>query len=116
MKRNALNLSQKLDAIAQVKSGKRQVDVAKAFRISSATLSIILKNTQYIEDKAVQGSSFKAKRFRASTHKDIDEALLAWFKQARNQNLTVNGPLLMEKANQLAEHLQCNNFLVSTGY
>jgi hypothetical protein len=42
------------------------------------------------------------KRKRESPNEEIGEALIAWFHQMRAQNATINGPLMLEKAKQLA--------------
>ena len=35
----------------------------------------------------------------------VDEALLIWFKQIRSHNTTVDGELLLTKANSLAQSI-----------
>ena len=60
--------------------------------------------------------SSSSKRFRSSDHKALDAALLTWFKQARSNNLPVNGPILLEKAKSLATALGDESFTVSTGF
>jgi len=40
-----------------------------------------------------------------SGHEDIDNDLLKWFKTQRSFNISINGPILQEKANNLAKLL-----------
>ena len=47
-------------------------------------------------------TSSKRKRFRYSKNENIDEALYEWFKEKRAMNIAVNGPILMEKAEDFA--------------
>ena len=43
------------------------------------------------------------KRVRGPQHKEIDEALLDWFRKARSKDIPVTGPMLQEKATRIAE-------------
>ena len=56
------------------------------------------------------------KRFRPANYKNVDAALFAWFKQTRNDNIAVNGPLLLAKANSLAKDLGHDDFVATTGF
>ena len=51
-----------------------------------------------------------------ANNKDIDDALLLWFKQARSKNIVANGPILMVKANSLAKDLGNDAFAATTGF
>jgi hypothetical protein len=44
-------------------------------------------------------------RLRPCQFEDVDAALFAWLKQIRSHNVTINGPLLMTKAEELAKSL-----------
>ena len=56
------------------------------------------------------GENLFRKRKRKASHEDIDEALFRWFKQAKSRNVSINGPLLKEKACSLAKGLDINYF------
>ena len=47
---------------------------------------------------------------RVGKSEDVEEALLRWFSQARSHQFPVSGPILMEKAGQLASGLGVANF------
>ncbi|KAK9728426.1 Tc5 transposase DNA-binding domain [Popillia japonica] len=46
----------------------------------------------------------------------IDEALIRWFKQCRSANLPVNGPLLMQRAEEFGSLFGDTNFKCSNGW
>jgi len=43
---------------------------------------------------------------------DLNTVLLRWFKNQRNLCIQINGPILQQKANDLAEGLGKHNFIV----
>ena len=61
-------------------------------------------------------SLLSRKRKRESPNEEIAEALIVWFHQMRAQNATINGPLMMEKAKQLAITLEHQDFEPSHGW
>ncbi|XP_062606705.1 tigger transposable element-derived protein 6-like [Saccostrea cucullata] len=52
---------------------------------------------------------------RTATYKDTDQAVLQWFKTARDQNVPVSGPLLIAKAQEFASQLG-DEFKCTTGW
>jgi hypothetical protein len=56
------------------------------------------------------------KRLRTSNHKDVDTALLEWFKHVRHNNIAINGPLLSAKAYTLASALGDTLFKATNGF
>ncbi|XP_019894080.1 tigger transposable element-derived protein 6-like [Musca domestica] len=108
-----LSLSQKQNIIEAVDNGTKKIDVAKQFEIAPSTLTSILKKRDFI----LQSSpSSKAKRQKLPKFPDVEKALVLWFRQCRESNLEVSGPLLMEKANFFAKKLNVNNFKASNGW
>ena len=55
------------------------------------------------------------KRMRTAKHTDLEAALFLWFKQARNMNIPISGPLLQEKATMLSQELGISNFKANPG-
>ena len=47
--------------------------------------------------------SCKTKRCRGANHDEIEKKILDWFRKARSKNIPVTGPMLQEKARQIAE-------------
>ena len=102
-KRKGLSVTAKMEIIKAVESGRKKGDIAREFGIAPSTLSTILKNKSDIKTK-FELAKFEPtrQRFRNATYEDVEEALLRWFNANRAKNLPINGPLLREKADQLA--------------
>ena len=47
---------------------------------------------------------------------DVDKALLKWFCEARNNNIALSGPILLEKAQQLSVKLNGPEFKVTASW
>ena len=52
---------------------------------------------------------------RTATFRDTEQAVLQWFKAARDQNVPVSGPLLIAKAQEFASQLG-DDFKCTTGW
>lgn len=114
-KHNFLDLKAKVEIIQQVEKGRKQVDVEKQFNIPTTTLSSILKQKQKIlqkwEEVVMNSKAIKNPKFE-----QLDQALLEWFKQQSAQNIAISGPILANKASDLAIQLGVNDFKSSSGY
>ncbi|XP_047984684.1 tigger transposable element-derived protein 6-like [Leguminivora glycinivorella] len=115
-KLKALTYAEKLKAIEAVKSGLKRKDVAVQFGIHESTLSIILKNKDELLKKQESGESLLCKRRRIAEFPNLEQCLFTWFKQCRNKNISVSGPILKEKAEEFAKSLQIHNFKASNGW
>ena len=54
----------------------------------------------------VSSSTCQIKRIRNSKFGDVNESLYQWCCMATSRNLYPDGPLLMEKAREIAKHLE----------
>lgn len=108
-KHTTLTLETKLKLLRDVDNmGKTQTkkEIADKYGIPANTLSTILKNREKLEKMASTSSvNMGKKRMRLSKVEDIDEGLLTWFKQSRSLGAPISGPILMEKAEELAKEL-----------
>ncbi|CAF1493516.1 unnamed protein product [Adineta ricciae] len=100
-RRSTLLIEQKLKILEALES-KKADDVAKYFNIGYSTVKKIRQNEEEIRKVVVNNGNLSRKRKRESPNEEIGEALIAWFHQMRAQNATINGPLMMGKAKQLA--------------
>ena len=115
--RKSISFGQKLDIITDIEQGETQASVCRRLDLSKTTVSTIWRSKETLKRKFESSEvSSNTKRFRSCTHKDVDTALLVWFKQARSNNIPVNGPLLLEKANSLASAVGDESFSVTTGF
>ena len=117
-KRTALSLAKKLKIIEAVEKGdKSRCDVAKEFLVAKSTVSLLCCKKSMFR-KAVESQIFCPHRKKncGAKHKDIEEALLLWFKQARTMNVPISGPILQAKAKELALVLGHCEFHCSSGW
>jgi hypothetical protein len=71
-----------------------EADLGREFRLVSSKIPTIWKNrTKIISEFEKNGVNIMP--FRKPARKDVDEALLKWFKQQRCDNVPVSGPLLI---------------------
>uniref|UniRef100_A0A3B3Q6Q4 HTH CENPB-type domain-containing protein n=1 Tax=Paramormyrops kingsleyae TaxID=1676925 RepID=A0A3B3Q6Q4_9TELE len=110
-------LEKKYEIIQQLEKGTKPAHLSRQHGIPANTISGWKKKADVIK-QMYEKSVFdpERKRFRAAVHKDVDDALLQWFTNTRAKNLTVNGPLLMEKADILAAKLGHSDFKASQGW
>lgn len=113
--RRTLSIAKKLEVLDALKT-KKPEEVAKAFNIGYSTVKKIRQQEDEIRNTAVSNGNLSRKRQRESMNGEIEDALLAWFHQIRAQNATVNGPLMLEKAKELAGSLGYNDFEPTHGW
>lgn len=115
-KYKCLTLREKLKIIDEVNSGgKRKKDIAEEYGIPASTLSTILKQEELVRQRMVSGN-LNNKRVRKSEFPEVEECLIKWFKQCRDHNVSVGGPILKEKAEHFAKSFGYNNFRASNGW
>lgn len=106
-KQTAISLERKIELLNAVDEKRRtKTEICKEFGIANSTLSTIIKNRVNITSM-FERSVFEPerKRMRTAKHEDLEKAVLIWFKQARSQNAPISGPLLLEKADELAKQM-----------
>ena len=95
--KQSLSLKRKVEIIKSFEQAppmKKKKEIAEEFGIPPNTLSNILKNRKKImESLDQQKIDPERSRFRTAKYPDIEEALFLWFKNVRDKNLPVSGPL-----------------------
>ena len=114
-KRKVFNIEEKSHIIWRLENGETNVSIAKELGVSHSTISTIWKDREKIQS-LFEHNSLKIKRARSSEHKDIEEALLTWFKRQRSNNVPISGPILQAKANEFARLLGNPNFNCSSSW
>ena len=113
-KRQELDLKTRFEVIqfcdANPNVGKRKV--AEKFECGKTQIQSILRKREEIVKDFESNVSCKTKRCRGANHDEID-----WFRKARSKNILVTGPMLQEKARQIAEALDLSqeDFKASNG-
>ncbi|CAB0042470.1 unnamed protein product [Trichogramma brassicae] len=115
-KLKCLSIGEKFNLIKELEKGQlSKKEVAKKFDIKPSTLSGILKNKEDVL-KAFETESPNRKRKRGAEYDDIEEALIVWFEQARQNNIPISGPIIQEKALSYAKLFNNDQFQASDGW
>ncbi|MCP3953123.1 MAG: hypothetical protein GY697_13035 [Desulfobacterales bacterium] len=107
-KRKLQTLETKYQAIMDVEDGKKKADIARQLGIPSNTLSTWLtekESTKIKKSFESQQWGPKTKRMKKSQYEDVEEALDAWFRQARSMNINMSGPILHAKTQEFGAEL-----------
>jgi hypothetical protein len=115
-KRKTLSLTERVDVIKRLESNESQASVAKGFGVHPSAISRIMKQKDLILNDWQNNTNPDRKRKRTGKAEDVEEALLRWFSQARSRQVPVSGPMLMEKANCLAEGLGLSDLKATVGW
>lgn len=113
--KNSLSIEKKIEVLEALKS-KNQAAVAKEFNVDQSTISRIKKQEASLREVALVNGNLSRKRKRESPHEEIGNALIVWFEQMKAQNAPISGPLMMEKAKQLATGLGYESFNPTNGW
>lgn len=115
--KNILSLDDKIKIIRSIEAGKKQIDVSKEFRLPRTTVnSLWTRRKRILENFESKGMLGSRKRLRESKHPELESVLLHWFKQVRDENIAINGPILKAKAEQFAKKMKIENFVCSEGW
>jgi hypothetical protein len=84
------------------------VELASCLRLSISTLNTIVMNRDEIERWYVLCGPFSKQRksLKHSPLEKLESALAAWFKQARESNVSIDGTHLKEKASCLQNSIR----------
>ena len=116
-KRKDLTLKEKIHLIEYAKGSKSsQTEIAKKFGISQAQVSKLLKNQDSFRKDWQANSNATQKRKRSGKDADVEHALAEWFTEKRARNVPISGPVLREKAEELAENMGNVNFKATNGW
>ena len=110
-KKRSLPLWKKYDIVNEMnwKNDKLMSMLAKELEISKTSLITILKNKEKIIEDFEAGCSSKVKRKCKHNFEEVDEPLVKWFCQARDEKIPVRGEMLLLKAQEYAEVCGCEN-------
>lgn len=96
------------------KSGMSKSGYSKVHSIPRTMLNTILSAKEAIFSNYQTGC--KRKRMRTSNFEDVEVVLIKWFKNVRSNNIFVSGNILKEKALEIANELNVENFNASNGW
>lgn len=100
--------------IRAIEKGEKKSDVGRRLQLSQSTVATIWKNKETILQAALEGKS--PKKLRKPKFEDLDQAMLSWFNNQRQNNVPISGPIVKAKAEKFAEQLGIINFKASEGW
>jgi methionyl-tRNA synthetase len=93
-----------------------QSSAAVHLKISQPLLCKILKNISDIETSALTNENMDWKRARSGKDSQVESALKIWFSNVREKNASINGPLMRQKAEELAKTIGKEKFNATDGW
>lgn len=113
VKKNSISLKRKLEILQEIDCGTSYSKIAENFNIPKGSIHGILKNRLKYESSSAASTS---KRLKKGKFPEVEDALLEWLKFQRSKLTPISGPILREKAAQLAKLLNVNDFKISDGW
>lgn len=117
--RTHLSLPAKIQIIQDYESGayKSQRELADRYNISKTAVGEMIRNKEILKSYYEINANTKRKRFSTnSKFGDINEVVWQWFKTARQNGVQMSGPMIQEKALQVAQELHVADFKGSNGW
>ena len=115
--RKNLTLANKLAIIDAIDAGLKQSDVAAGLNMSTSTINTIWsKRKQFREILNREEFNLNRKRRRTSRLPEIETALHQWCTESRAKNIPINGPKLIEVAQEVAAKMGIDNFIASSSW
>ncbi|CAF1134476.1 unnamed protein product [Rotaria sordida] len=116
-----LTLHEKVQLIYDNRDGNglSQRKLAEKYNISLGSVSNILKRkTEYLKDYETNQNQTVKRKSRDVNVQTLDEQVSEWFVQQRAKGIPISGPILQEKARDIAESLgdQFASFKGSNGW
>jgi hypothetical protein len=113
-------LEERLSIIEEVEKhpSEKRTDVPKRLGLPPSTLNTIFAKKKEIRDQADKcgTSAKKRKTGKVSTYKELENVLFAWYHQARESGIPVDGKILREKSLKIAATIGIEKFSASNGW
>lgn len=107
-KKNILECYDKLPKMSQR-------NAAVHLKVSQPLLCKILKNRASIETAQMSNQNMHRKRERCGKDDQVESALKMWFTKVRERNAPVNGPIMCQKAEEIAKTMG-KDFVATDGW
>ncbi|XP_044124236.1 tigger transposable element-derived protein 6-like [Bufo gargarizans] len=111
-----LTLRDRISVIKESEAGRSQRDLAKEFNCSKTQIQATLANREHYLRQWQENVNENSKRRRWQPYEDVNKALLDWLYHARSEHFPISGPMLQEKALQIASQLGLHRFHASNGW
>ncbi|XP_069603529.1 tigger transposable element-derived protein 4-like [Ranitomeya imitator] len=111
-----LTLRDRISVIKENEAGRSQRDLAREFHCSKTQIQATLANKAHYLRQWQENVNENSKRRRWQPYEDVNKAVLAWLYHARAAHFPISGPMLQEKALQIASQLGLHHFHASNGW
>lgn len=120
LKRKALTLHDKINILKYFDDNigtRKRSEIELDLNIPHSTLHYILKDRVDIENTyKCRPDIGKRKRARAGKYDFLEKVLMEWYKETQASKTAINGPMLSQKAHDVAKALNINDFTGSNGW
>ncbi|CAF4798490.1 unnamed protein product, partial [Rotaria sp. Silwood2] len=119
--RKALTLEEKITLIKDNQNGHGLSvrELADKYKISkSSAANILRRSEEFLADYSSNCNKGVKRKLKDENGQKIDELVFEWFTQQRAKQIPISGPILQEKARQVAEQLvyASETFKASNGW
>lgn len=118
--RKALTLEEKVALIKdnQDSNGLSVRQLANKYQISKSSAANILgRSEEFLADYSANSNKGVKRKLNDHNGQTIDEIVFDWFTQQRAKQIPISGPVIQEKARQVAEQLDASTtFKASNGW
>ena len=114
-KRRRINFNLKKH-ILDLSTSKGSSEIARIVGVPRTTVNGIISQRDEIIQTIGDGAQSKRARLSNGKHEDFEKSLIEWLKEMRSQNECVDGPLLSEKALEVANLMGIEDFQASNGW
>lgn len=121
-KRVSLTIEKKIEIINRHEKGETQRALSQEYNIGRTTISDIIKRKykffKFVSMNADKEENLKRRRtLRRTVHKELEEKLLAWYNESREQGHHISGPMISVKAQLMHKELGYTEaFTASNGW
>ena len=105
-KRNDLTLADRYEVVKLLDQKLTQTEISKRLGCSISQICRIKAKKDEIRTQYESNSNPDRKRQRSGKANNVEAALTTWFTDARARDIPISGPVLEEKAKDLAQALQ----------
>lgn len=114
-----LNLKEKVQVIKMVNEEKKNIkEVTAIYQCGKTQIYNIMKNKDEIMNKFLLSSKFEMKqiKYRESKYRELNKILFDWYSSINPSNCVMSGPIIKEKAKEVAKTLKLDTFTASNGW
>ena len=117
-KRTDLLLSEKIALLKKFRSQPRETSQRKLcelFGVPKSTVSKLLNEETLLTERWTLEQTGLGKRKRDGKDPEVEEALNLWFSAVLTKGIRISGPILKNKAEELAQMLDRSDFEATDG-